>query len=121
MSELLGVGMKRLSRFFVNKKLLHGLLEEELEEAQCEVRVREEEVVLRDVKLRADALNALLPPSSRVSMQSVSIDTLTVKLPSLVSSWSFSSDVTPVAIIASGLEVILQPCDGEAPEPTTPA
>jgi hypothetical protein len=53
-----------LSSFCRSLTLTHfssGLLEEELEESQCEVRVREEEVILLDVKLRAGVLNGLLP------------------------------------------------------------
>lgn len=38
-----------------------GLLEEDLEESQCQFKVREEVVILKDVKLRSDVLNQLLP------------------------------------------------------------
>ena len=75
--------VERVSRSFINKRLLRDFLMEELEEWQTRVVSSERALYLLDLKLRADSLNVLLDGVCGVRIVSASIDKLVIKFPSL--------------------------------------
>lgn len=116
MAGIASVFMNRISRFLLNKKVLSGFLEDELDERQVEVSVRDEQVVLHNLRLRAETLNAFLPPACGVHVVSATIKKLTVKVPrpSITSTWSWiAMHVNPVEVCVDDTEFVLEPQSSE--------